>query len=73
MSTPSVKETLSMPDISSIDVVRSRFPSTPANDAAELKAHAQHLGRLRDQLRVEDLRGLEIAVTFDPRGGGPDG
>lgn len=72
MSTPSVKETLSMSEISSIDVVRSRFPSTPADDAAELKAHAEYMGRLRGQLRVEDLRGFEVAVTFDPRGGGSD-
>lgn len=62
-----------MPDIAPIEVVRSRFPSTPADDAAELQKHAQHLGRLRDRLRVEDLHGLEIAVTFDPRGGEPNG
>lgn len=58
-----------MPDIAPIDVVRRRFPSAPDDDVAELQKHAEYLGRLRDRLRVKDLHGLEIAVTFDPRGG----
>lgn len=58
-----------MPDTSPIDVVRSRFPLAPDDEAAELQKHAEHLGRLRDQLRGEDLHGLEIALTFDPHGG----
>lgn len=56
-----------MPERDPIETVRSRFPSTPAEDAAELQEYGQHLARLRDQMRAEDLNGLEIAVTFDPR------
>ena len=56
-----------MSDPAPIDVVRARFPLTPDQDRAELEDHADHHGRLRSSLRTEDLRGTEIAVTFDPR------
>lgn len=61
-----------MPDPAPMDVVRSRYPLAPAEDEAGLREYAEHLGALRDRLRIEDLQGIEIAVTFDARWGGSD-
>ena len=57
-----------MSDPAPMDVVRARFPLTPDQDQDELRAHAEHLERLRRSLRAEELSGAGIAVTFDPRG-----
>lgn len=59
-----------MPEPAPIDLARSRFPRTPDEDRDELQDYAEHLDRLRRAVRGEKLRGVEIAVTFDPRGSG---
>lgn len=56
-----------------IDVVRSRYPFAPDQDEAGLREHAEELERRRSSLGTEDLRGIEIAVTFDPRRSGSNG
>lgn len=60
-----------MPEPTPLDVVRARFPNTPEADEPALRAHAEHLARLRDRLHVDGLLDIEPATTFDPRGTHP--
>jgi hypothetical protein len=54
------------PRSDALDHVRTRFPSAPDTDADGLRAHAEHLARLRNAVDRERLRGVEPAMTFDP-------
>lgn len=58
-----------MPDPTSIDQVRARYPDTPDEDASALQEHADHLASLHRSVRMDLIDGVEPAMTFDPRGG----
>ncbi|HET7414082.1 MAG TPA: hypothetical protein VFI97_00080 [Arthrobacter sp.] len=60
-----------MSDTPAIDVVRSRYSKAPDQDAADLQAFAEHLERLRQRVRAEDIHSTEVAVTFVSHWRGP--